>query len=71
MIEGLDMTYQNQTRHTCSGQKINDHNSYHCIIIIGKTGTAIGSPVPAGADDGPHKPVLAHCFFGNQKERYM
>ena len=55
MIEGLDMTYQNQTRHTCSGQKINDHNSYHCIIIKGKTGTAIGNPVPAVAENDLHE----------------
>ena len=55
MINGLDMISQNWTRHTCSGHRINDPQSYHCIIIKGMTGTAIGNPVPAGADDYPLK----------------
>ena len=53
MINGLDMTNQNLTRHTCSGHRINDLQSYYCIIIKGMTGTATGNPVPAGADDYP------------------
>ena len=53
MISRLDMTYQDQIRHTCSGHMINDLNSYHSIIIKGKTGTEIGNPVPAGAGDYP------------------
>ena len=64
------MTYQDQIRHTCSGHMINDLNSYHSIIIKGKTGIGIDNPVPVEADDDPHKPVMAHCYFGNQKEKY-
>lgn len=55
MINGLDMANQNGIWHTCSGHLVDDLQSYHCIIIKGMTGTAIGNPVPAGADDYPLK----------------
>ena len=54
MINGLDMAHQKWIRRTCSDHLTNDLQSYHCIIIKGMTGTAIGNPVPAGVDDYPH-----------------